>query len=67
MIERELCVDEGLGDDPKAKGLAAHRGRKSAYQKPAKRFYCQSMVEDLKEYIKNCQNSQQQGNFFKNP
>ena len=28
-------VHEGLGDNPKAKALAAERGRESTYQKPA--------------------------------
>ena len=45
-------VHEGLGDDPKAKVLAAHRGRESSYQKPVGQFYWHSMVEDVKENIK---------------
>ena len=61
-----ICdVHGGLGDDPKANVLATHRGRESAYQKFAERFYWHSVIEDVKEYIKNCQNCQQQGIFLK--
>ena len=52
-------VHERLGDNPKAKALAAQRGRESTYQKLAERFYWHSMIEGVKEYIKNCLNCQQ--------
>lgn len=58
-------IHEGLGDNPKAKALAAHRGRESTYQKLAERFYWHNMIDDVKEYIKSCQNCQQQGKMFK--
>ena len=31
-------VQVGIGDNPKAKALAAHRGRESTYQKISERF-----------------------------
>ena len=48
-------VRERLGDNPKAKALAAQRERNSTYQKLAERFYWHIIGEDVKDYIKNCQ------------
>ena len=47
-------MQEVLRPDPKANALAAHRGRESAYKKRAEQFYWNNVVEDVKEYIKNC-------------
>ena len=58
-------LNEGLGEDAKIKALAVHRGRESTYQKIAGRFYWHGIVEDVKEYIKNFRNCQQQGKILK--
>ena len=49
-------LHEGLGDDLRAKTLAAHREHVSTYQELAERFYWHSMVKNVKEYVKNCKN-----------
>ena len=45
--------------------MASHRGRESTYQKLSEIFFWHGMVNDVKNYIKNCENCQHQSNTFK--
>ena len=61
-----ICgVHGGLGDEPKAKVSAAHCGRESTHRKLADRFYCHSMAEDVKEYIKTAKTVNSKEKFLK--
>ena len=53
-------VHEGLGDHPKAKVSASHRDSESTYQKICQRFYWHNIAEDVKSYIKTCEQRQKQ-------
>ena len=55
------CVHIGLGDDPRAKAMASHRGRESTYQKLSERFYWRNMVDDVASFIKTCDECQRHG------
>ena len=57
-------VHEGSGDDPKAKAIATRRGHEPTFQKLAQPFYWNSMVEGVKEYIKNCLTVNSKERFF---
>ena len=46
--------------------MASHRGCESTYQKLSERFFWHGMVNEVKNYIKNCENCQRQSNTFKN-
>ena len=60
--ERQQCiihdVHEGLGSVPKARAMAAHRGRETTYQKIAERFFWYNIVNDVLDYIKKCDTCQ---------
>ena len=45
--------------------MTSHRDRESTYQKLSERFFWHGMVNDVKNYIKNCENCQRQSNTFK--
>ena len=55
--ERQQCiihdVHEGLGSDPKARAMAAHRGRETTYQKIAERFFWYNIVNDVSAISRN--------------
>ena len=57
--QRQIIQDihADLGENPKAKAMASHRGRESTYQKISERFYWYDVVE----FIKTCENCQKQG------
>ena len=57
-------VHEGINDNPEPLALSGRRGRESTYQNVSARFYWHGMVDDVKNYIKTCQNCQQQGKIF---
>ena len=42
-------VHEGIRGNSMTKALAAHRGRKSTYQKISEQFFRHGMIEDIKE------------------
>ena len=44
-------VHEGIGDNPKAKALAAHRGRESTYQNIPERCFWHGMIDDVKDIL----------------
>ena len=52
MIERIIIHDvhEQLGDNPKANALAAHRGRKSTYQKLPERKKLPKLSRAMKTF-----------------
>ena len=54
-------VHAGLGDNPRAKAMASHRGRESTYQKLTERFYWRNMVDDVTSFIKTCDECQRHG------
>ena len=54
-------VHAGLGDNPRAKAMASHRGRESTYQKLTERFYWRNMVDDVASFIKTCDECQRHG------
>ena len=58
-------VHVGLGEDSKAKAMSSHRGRDSTQQKIAARFYWHNIKDDVKEYIKKCDQCQKHGNLKK--
>jgi hypothetical protein len=53
-------IHAGLGENPKAKAMASHRGRESTYQKISERFYWHNIVSDVADFIKTCENCQKQ-------
>ena len=64
-IEIVHDIHEGIGENARSKAMASHRGRESTYQKLSERFFWHGMVNDVKNYIKNCKNCQRQSNTFK--
>ena len=58
QIIRDVHV--GLGGDTKAKAMASHRGRDTTYQKIVERFHCQTIVADIIDCIKKCDQCQKQ-------
>ena len=50
--QRQIVQDihAGLGENPKAKAMALHRGRESTYQKISERCYCHNIVNDVVIY-----------------
>ena len=59
-IEIVHHIHEGIGENARSKARASHRGRESTYQKLSERFFWHGMVNDVKNYIKNCENCQRQ-------
>ena len=45
--------------------MSSHRGRDSTQQKIAARFYWHNIKDDVKEYIKKCDQCQKHGNLKK--
>ena len=58
-------IHEGIGENSRSKAMASHRGRESTYEKVSERFFWFGMVNDVKAYIKRCENCQRQTNTFK--
>ena len=51
-------VHQGLGNNVKAVAMSSHLGRTSTYQKVSSRFYWYTIVNDVADYIKGCDNCQ---------
>ena len=49
-------VRQGLGNNVKAVTMSSHLGRTFTYQKALSRFYWYTIVNDLADYIKDCNN-----------
>ena len=64
-IEIVHDIHEGIGENSRSKAMASHRGRESTCQNLSERFFWHGMVNDVKSYIKNCENCQHQSNTFK--
>ena len=58
-------IHVGLGEDAKAKAMAAHRGRDSTHQKIVARFYWHNIKTDVQEFIKKCDQCQKHGKLKK--
>ena len=58
-------IHEGIGENVRSKAMASHRGRETTYKKLSERFFWFGMVNDVKSYIKSCENCQRQTNTFK--
>ena len=54
-------IHEGLGDTSHSKAMASHKGRDSTYAKISERFFWYSIYNDVKEYIRKCEQCQKQG------
>ena len=54
-------IHEGLGDDDKARAMASHRGRDTTYQKIMKRFFWFNIIDDVANFVKQCDTCQRQG------
>ena len=50
-----------LNENPESIALTGHCGRDSTYQKISDRFYWHGIVDDVKDYIKDCEQCQQHG------
>ena len=64
-IEIVHDIHEGIGENARSKAMASYRGRESTCQKLSERLFWHGMVNDVKNYIKNCENCQRQSNTFK--
>ena len=51
-------VHEGLGNNVKAVAMSSHLGTTSPYQKVLSRFYWYTIVNDVVDYVKGCDNCQ---------
>ena len=51
-------VHQGLGNNVKAVAMSSHLGRTSTYQKVLSRFYWYTIVNDVADHIKGCDNCQ---------
>ena len=51
-------VHQGLGNIVKAVAMSSHLGRTYTYQKVSSRFYWYTIVNDVADYIKGCDNRQ---------
>ena len=51
-------VHQGLGNNVKAVAVPSHLERTSTYQKVSSRFYWYTIVNDVADYIKGCDNCQ---------
>ena len=51
-------VHQGLGNNVKAVAVSSHLERTSTYQKVSSRFYWYTIVNDVADYIKGCDNCQ---------
>ena len=51
-------VHQGLGNSVKAVAMSSHLERTSTYQKVSSRFYSYTIVNDVADYIKCCDNCQ---------
>ena len=61
--QRQIIDDihKGLGENPKAKAMASHRGRDTTYQKVSERFFWYSIFADVSEYVRKCEECQRHG------
>ena len=61
--QRQIIDDihKGLGENPKAKAMASHRGRDTTYQKVSERFFWHSIFADVSEYVRKCEECQRHG------
>ena len=55
-IIHDVC--QGLGNNVKAVAMSSHLGRTSTYQKVLSRFYWYTIVNDVADHIKGCDNCQ---------
>ena len=51
-------VHQGLGDNVKAVAMSSHLRRASTYQKVSSQCYSYTIVSDVADYIKGCDNCQ---------
>ena len=51
-------VHQELGNNVKAVAMSWHLGRTSTYQKISSRFYWYTIVNNVADYIKGCNNCQ---------
>ena len=51
-------VHQGLGSSVEAVAMSSHLGRTSTYHKASSRFYWYTLVNDVADYIKGCDNCQ---------
>ena len=51
-------VRQGLDNNVKTVATSSHLGRTSTYQKVSSRFYWYTIVNDMEDYIKDCDNCQ---------
>ena len=47
-------VHRGIGYSEHSKAMTSHRGKNSAYDKIAQRFFWQNIAADINEYVKSC-------------
>ena len=47
-------VHRGIGDSEHSKAIASHRGKNTAYDNIARRFFWHSIAADISGYIKSC-------------
>ena len=59
-------VHQGLGNNVKAVAVSSHLGRTFTYQKASSHFYWYTIVNDVTDYIKGCDNCQKHLSMLKN-
>ena len=66
--ERQQIIKDvhvGLGEDPKAKAMASHRGRDATAEKISKRFFWHNIKSDVEQFIKKCYQCKKHGKLKK--